>query len=261
MIGITGYGLDSVIVAKSLREKLPEIDMLCLCDNLHSSYAEAGHPDMIIKDAIRNTGFLVNRGARLILIASHSLSGIGAKAIASAFDIPVIESIQPTVDKAISLSRYNRFGIIGNRQVVEKNFYQDRIRGICPEAKIYSASCPLLAHLVEEGWVRKPVTAMIVKKYLMPLKIRQVDTLILGSARFSPIFDVIQKKIGRRVKVIDSSGVIAEAAAELLDENPDLRMKMTKSQEIRVILPSPSGQTEKMIITILNCPVEIIRYY
>ncbi len=32
--------------------------------------------------------------------------------------------------------------------------------------------------LIEEGWLKKPVTIMIVKKYLFPLKTRQIDTLI-----------------------------------------------------------------------------------
>lgn len=259
MIGIIGYGLDAVCVAKAVREKIQEIDLLCLCDNLRSSHTAAGNPGMMIKDAIKNTGFLVKRGARLILIASHSISGIDAKAITSKFDIPVIESIKPTVDKAISLSRYNRFGIIGNRLVVENNFYEDKIRQICPEAKVYSAACPLLSHLVEEGWLKKPVTAMIVKKYLVPLKIRQVDTLILGSAQFSPLSDVIQRKIGKKVKVIDCSWVIAEAAARHFEENPDL--KMIRSQKLRVILSAPSSQLEKMTKAILNChTIEISRH-
>jgi len=55
----------------------------------------------------------------------------------------------------------------------------------------------------------KPETRMIVKKYLYPLKGKQIDTLILGCTHYPLLKDIIQHKIGKQVKIIDSSISIA----------------------------------------------------
>ncbi|MBV5268300.1 MAG: aspartate/glutamate racemase family protein [Burkholderiaceae bacterium] len=186
MIGIIGSGIDSMIVTRAVREKIPGLDVLCFGDNMHIFPAAALNPDEMIRNAVQNTAFLVGLGARLILIASHTISCIARTAIAAEnAGVPILDIITPTVKRAVIKSRYSRIGIIGSRAVIESSLYQDKIQEHCSEARIYSASCSLLIPLIEEGWLKKPVTAMIIKKYLIPLKTRQIDTLIMASTPYN----------------------------------------------------------------------------
>ena len=256
MIGIIGSGIDSMIMTRAVREKIPGLDVLCFGDNLHIFPATAFNPDEMIENAIQNTAFLVELGARLILIASHTLSCIAGTAISAGIaGVPVLDIITPSVNRAVLKSRYRRIGIIGSRAVIESRLYPEKIREQCPEAGIYSASCPLLVPLIEEGWLKKSVTAMIVKKYLIPLKTRQTDTLIMASTPYALLSTVIQRKIGKQVQVIDGADALAETAAAYLDAHPDVAAQMQRNDRLQVMLTWPSIDLEKQAKDILNAQV------
>ncbi len=98
---------------------------------------------------------------------------------------------------------------------IKSGIYEKKIKAINPDAKVYSAACPLLVPLVEEGWMQKPETVMIIKKYLQPLKVRQIDTLILGCTHYPLLKKSIQRKIGKKVSIIDSSIAVAAKIKDL----------------------------------------------
>jgi glutamate racemase len=256
MIGIIGSGLDSMIVTRSVREKIPGADVLCFSDNLHIFPAAAFNPDEMIHHAVQNAAHLIGLGAHLILIASHTLSCIAGSAIAEGCaGVPVLDIIIPTVNRAVLGSRYRRIGVIGSRAVIDCGIYPEKIREQCPEAGIYTASCPLLIPLIEEGWLKKPPAAMIVKKYLIPLKTRQIDTLILAGTPYALLSTVIQRKIGRQARVIDGADALSESAAAYLDAHPDVAARTRKNGRLRVTLTWPSALLEKQAKDILNTPL------
>jgi glutamate racemase len=253
MIGIIGSGLDSIILTRSVREKIPGVDVLCFGDNLRIFPAAAFNPEEMIQHAVQDAAYLIGLGAGLILIASHTLSCIaGAEIAAGCASIPVLDIIAPSVNRATAISRFRRIGIIGSRAVIESRLYPEKIRKQCPEAGIYAASCPLLIPLIEEGWLKKPVTSMIVKKYLIPLKTRQIDTLILASTPYALLSTVIQRKIGKKAKMIDGADALAETAAAYLDLHPDVAVQMHKNGRLRVMLSWPSALLGKKARDILH---------
>jgi len=241
MIGILGSGLDSLILTQAVLENMPGINVFCLNDNLHFSAAAVCYPDRVIRKAVEHAGLLVEKGAGLILTASHTLSTIAGPALSSC-GTPVLDIITPSIQQALAVSQQHQFGVIGSRRVMESDIYPEKIRKTDQNARIYCAACPLLAPLVEEGWIKKPVTAMIIKRYLLPLKIRQIDTLILASTLYTPIFQVIQRKIGKQVHVIDGTHELAKAAAAYLKTNPGVDSQMHRTGNLQVMLTAPSPQ-------------------
>ena len=114
-----------------------------------------------------------------------------------------------------------------------------------PEAKVFSVACPLLVPLVEEGWMKKPETAMIIKKYLHPLKVKQIDTLILGCTHYPLLIDKIQRKIGKRVTVIDSSIALAENVKYFLDTHPEVDNLLGKKGKFKLFVSDVTEQFGK----------------
>lgn len=258
MIGIIGSGIDSMIVTRAVQEKLTGQDVLCFSDNLRIFPAAAFNPDEMIQNVVQNAAFLAGLGAKLILIASHTLSCIAGSAIQAAgggTGVPILDIITPTVNQAALKSRHQRIGIIGSRTVIESRLYPEKIREKCSKAGIYASACSLLVPLIEEGWLRKPVTAMIIKKYLIPLKTRQVDTLILASTPYALLSPLIQRKIGKQVQVIDGAGALAETALAYLDAHPGVASQMQQTGRLRVMLSWPSIVLEKQARDILNTRV------
>ncbi len=256
MIGILGSGMDGMIVAKAVRGKIPEVDIFCFIDNLCIFPADGSNPDRIRENAAQSLAHLVQHGAKLILIASHIISCIAGAALAKNSPVPVLDIVSATVDQAVRHSRYRRIGIMGSRAVIDSGVYPEKIRKMCPEAAAYSAACPLLMPLIDEGWVKKPVTAMIVKRYLIPLKTRQIDTLVLGSTPYTVLNMVIQRKIGRRVAVIDGAEALSETAALYLEAHKEVGLPMQRGGRMQVTAAWASRLLERQAKAVLNSKIE-----
>jgi glutamate racemase len=103
--------------------------------------------------------------------------------------------------------------VFGSRSAVQNGVIGEMLREALPEAKIYAEACPLLVPLIEAGWLKRPETRMIVKKSLLRLKVRQIDTLILADPQVGTVAALIQLKIGKRVRIVDPALAAAESVA------------------------------------------------
>ena len=207
---------------------------------------------------IKNTEFLIKNGAKIIVIACNTASSVASKIIKEKFDIPIFEVITPAVDEAVLASKKKRLGIIGTRATIKSNAYEKKIKEQLFDAKIYSNPCPLLVSLVEEGWLKKPETKMIVKKYLLPLKTKQIDTLILACTHYPILKDIIQKKIGKKVTVIDSAISVATALKKFINENPDIEKKLSKKNSQMFFVSDITDQFKKTAKMILKKEIKLI---
>ncbi|MGD2188127.1 MAG: aspartate/glutamate racemase family protein, partial [Desulfobacterales bacterium] len=172
------------------------------------------------------------------------------------FAVPIFEVITPAVSSAVSSSKNFRFGVIGTRATVASGIYEKKIIEIQPAAKVYSIACPLLVPLVEEGWLHKPEAAMIVKKYLHPLKIRQIDTLILGCTHYPLLKKVIQRKMGRRVHLIDSSISVADKIKSFIENHVEVDKKLGKNGKLTLFASDITDQFEKLATMTLKTNVK-----
>ncbi|VEN74948.1 Glutamate racemase [Candidatus Desulfarcum epimagneticum] len=244
MIGIFDSGIGGLTVARAVKQTLPRRDIIYLGDTARTPYGNKT-AKTVVKYALENTEFLMRQGAKIIVMACNTASSVAFEAVREEFDAPVFEVISPAVEAALEASRKGAIGVIGTRATIRSGVYEKMIKARLPDAGVHSAPCPLLVPLVEEGWLKKPETAMIVKKYLHPLKTRQIDTLILGCTHYPVLKDLIQRKIGKRVRVIDSAESSARSIARTLEENPDLAARLGKNGTLRVCVSDLTEQFKK----------------
>lgn len=125
--------------------------------------------------------------------------------------------------------------------------YENRIQKIRPDCRVISRACPLLVPLVEEDWLNKRETKMILRRYLHPLRLKQIDTLVLGCTHYPLLDKLIQPRIGKRVKLIDSSVEIALHLKHFLNNNPDLKDKLQQhSAASRFFVSDSTGPVRQL---------------
>jgi glutamate racemase len=256
MIGIFDSGIGGLTVVKSLMEKLPGYNMIYFGDTARTPYGSKS-PETVVRYALENTDFLLKQGAKLIVMACNTASSVAADRVAENYDIPIFEVVTPATEQAVKISNTLTIGVIGTRATVKSGIYEHKIMALKPDAKVYSAACPLLVPLVEEGWMKKPETVMIIKKYLHPLKVRQIDTLILGCTHYPLLKDKIQRKIGKRVHIIDSSIAIAENVKFFLDTHPEVDKQLSKNNAFRLFVSDITEQFGKTARTTLRRNVRL----
>jgi glutamate racemase len=145
------------------------------------------------------------------------------------FSSDVFSPIAPTAKAAIKKSKQGRIGILGDTAVVTSGVFQGLIKNLSPETKAFSHASPLLSHLVKEGMDTKPEAIRMLKKYLFPLKVRQVDSLILGSSWYYSIYNIIGNKAGRRIHIVDSAKILTDSMMMLVNRRPELDQILKKT--------------------------------
>ncbi len=252
MIGVFDSGIGGLTVVRALLDHLPGQDIIYLGDTARTPYGSKSS-DTIIRYCLNNTEFLIRHGAHIIVIACNTASSYAYDAVRSTFDVPVFEVIGPGSQLAVQRSRKQRIGVIGTRATVASGIYQKTIGAIAPDAKVFTVPCPLLVPIVEEGWLRRPETAMIVRKYLAGLKTKQIDTLILGCTHYPVLRDLIQRKIGSRVRLVDSAEAIARQVNQYL-ESKDNAPSPSKSflDRCRIYVTDTAEQFQKTARTIIK---------
>jgi len=225
MIGIFDSGVGGMTVAHAIEQALPERRLVYLGDLARTPYGSKS-PETIRGYAEENIAFLRRKGAKIIVIACNSAASVAADEMRRRFAMPIFDVIAPAVARIARLPLPNngrrRVGVIGTRATVQSAVYREKIRKVCGEAEVFSQACPLLVPLVEEGWLNKRETKMILRRYLTPLQRHQVDSLVLGCTHYPLLGELIQARMGRRVRVIDSSRELAAGLKGYLAENQEV---------------------------------------
>lgn len=213
MIGIFDSGVGGMTVARAIERLLPDYPLLYLGDLARTPYGTKSAA-IIAQYSVENTKFLLKKGAKCIIVACNSASSVALEQLQQEFEIPIIGVISPAVKEAVLQTQNRRIGIIGTRATIRSRIYESKISSELENCKVFSEPCPLLVPLVEEGWIAKRETKMIIRRYLYPIKNKQIDTLVLGCTHYPLLKHLIQPRIGKKVKLIDSS----EATARFLKE-------------------------------------------
>lgn len=211
-------------VARAIERLLPDYSITYFGDIARTPYGSKSK-ETIVAYSLQNTEFLLKMGAEIIVIACNSAASVATEQLRHEFNVPILEVISPAVEQAVSMTQSGRIGVIGTRATIQSAIYEQKISGHGDTLKVFSQACPLLVPLVEEDWINKRETKMILRRYLYPLKNKNIDTLVLGCTHYPLLGDLIQPRIGKRVRLIDSSIATALAVQQYINDNPDVTAK------------------------------------
>jgi len=208
-IGIFDSGIGGLTIAHALKEKLPNENIIYFGDTEHLPYGEKS------KTAIQNfskriTQFLLKEKCKTIIIACNSASSVAFECVKDiAGDTPVFNVIHPVVNEVSrQCSKYN-IGVIGTKATIQSNIYEKEIKKLCSSAKVSSLATPLLAPMIEEGFINEDISHTVIAKYLSNKQLANIDHLILACTHYPLIHHEIKKYYKGTVNLIDSANIVA----------------------------------------------------
>lgn len=252
MIGILDSGIGGLPVVSELQSLLPGYDMVYFGDTARGPYGDLS-PETIMQFSEASFNFLVGRGALVIVIACSTISSTAAAHFQKTAPLPVLDAVRPAATVAATRTKRNRIGVIGTQRTIASREHEAGIKAANPEAEIVSAACPLLVPLIENGFLKRPETVMIVKKYVVPLKMRQVDTLILGCSHYRVIGNVVQRKMGKQVTLVDSVAALAASVRQYVKAHADIDRALGKNGRCRYYVSDITDETKRKARQIFHC--------
>src|SRR6266481_2845027 len=219
-IGVFDSGIGGLTVLKALTATLPGEDFIYLGDTARLPYGTKSN-EVIVRYSKENTGFLLAKGIKMLVVACNTSSAVALDAIASDTMVPVIGVIEPGARAASRASRSGKIGVIGTEATIASGAYTRAIQRLSPRAEIYTRACPLLVPLAEEGWTDNAVAELTVAHYLESLKQSGIDTLLLGCTHYPLLREMFVRILGPRVKIVDSA---TATAADVRDRLRTLKL-------------------------------------
>jgi glutamate racemase len=216
-IGIFDSGFGGLTVMKAIRSLLPHENIIYFGDTARLPYGTKSR-ETIQRYSMENGSFLIEQGIKVLVVACHTACSFALEEMQQKFEIPVIGVTTPMIEQVAQISKRGKIAILGTRGTIASGAYQNAIQKILPHAEIAPLACQLLVHLVEEGYIDHPITAMATYEYLHSLKNKDIDTIILGCTHFPLLLKQIQQTVGPNVQVIDPAQFCALSLKKLLEE-------------------------------------------
>jgi len=234
MIGVFDSGVGGLTVLKHFLKDIPQHDYIYLGDNANVPYGNKS-TETIYEYSKKAVDFLYGQGCKIIIFACNTASSQALRKIQQEYlpqrypDLRVLGVIRPIAEKIISLKNISRVGIIGTRATINSKAYEKEIFHLNPKIHLFSQATPLLVPLIEEGWLKKPETKMILKKYLRPLKEKKVQSLVLACTHYPFLLKDIKKIMGKKCCVFDPGKIVSQSLEDYLLRHPELEMSKKKN--------------------------------
>ncbi|MDQ2903581.1 MAG: glutamate racemase [Ktedonobacteraceae bacterium] len=214
-IGVFDSGAGGLTILSALRQRLPHEDYIYIGDTAHCPYGVRS--DSEIADlSIQACRFLIEQGAKLIVVACNTASQAALNTLRATLPVPFV-GVVPAVKPAARATRKGRVGIAATNQAARATYLRQLIDEFAEGIQVYAIGCPELVTLVELGELDGPLVEETVRQALHPLLVEDVDVIVLGCTHFPAMRAVIERVAGSQVQIIDSGVAIARRTQAVLD--------------------------------------------
>lgn len=220
-IGVFDSGIGGLTVLHELLVDLPEEDYLYLGDTARFPYGDRS-TEQLAALTIENAEVLIERGAKILVIACNSATAAGLEAVqahllAAGSPVPVLGVVTPEAIQAVEATRSGRVGVLATPATVASGAYDRAIKQIDELIELTSVASSELAPLIQSDAAITEAVLDIVRRCCAPLIEARVDTVVLGCTHYPLLAPMFQRVLGRDVRLITSGQAIVRRVEYLLE--------------------------------------------
>jgi glutamate racemase len=200
-------GVGGLSVLREIRRELAAEDLVYVADSGYAPYGDrpAGY---VQSRAVAIVEFLIAQGAKAVVVACNTATGIAVDALRARFDLPIV-AIEPAVKPAVAETRSGVVGVLATTQTLASEKFMKLLEAHAGNARVLSQPGPGLAEQVEAGDLSGPKTRSLVEQFVRPLVEQGADTIVLGCTHYPFLRPLIQEAAGGGVTLIDPAVPVA----------------------------------------------------
>ena len=126
----------------------------------------------------------------------------------------VFNVIDAVVDEIIR-KKYRKVGVIGTLGTINSNAYKTKIKKKDAEVEVQQLATPLLAPMIESGFVDGQISHLVIEEYLNSPELQDIDTLILACTHYPLIKKEIEAFYAAKNKKVDVLATNEIVAAQI----------------------------------------------
>lgn len=218
MIGVFDSGVGGLSVLREIRRQLPQEDLVYVADSGYAPYGDRS-PEFIEARVTAIAGFLLQAGARAVVMACNTATVTAVQALRAWCPVPIV-AIEPAIKPAVSLTRSGVVGVLATQRTVASSSVARLCERYGEGRRILLQACPGLVEQVERADLDGPATMALLRRYVLPLLEQGADTLVLGCTHYPFLADAIRTLAGPGVTIVDPAAAVARELCRRLGEEP-----------------------------------------
>ena len=218
-IAMFDSGVGGLTVLHECLVSLPAEDFLYLGDSANFPYGTKTVEELRGL-VVANANLLLERGAKLLIVACNSATSAGAEVareIAAGHGVEVVTVIDPEAEIAAAITESGRVGVLATPATVEGGAYRRALGRQGRGLEVTEVAAPDLAPIIQSGFPFDQSVVATVRSYCEPLKTAGIDTLILGCTHYPLVAPMLQRMLGRDVRLVSAGHAIAASAQRILE--------------------------------------------
>lgn len=221
-VGVFDSGLGGLSVVREIRSWLPHEDIIYFADCAYCPYGIKA-PEEIRERSETVVRYLVDTGAKVIVIACNTASAMAVFYLRETFpDVPLI-GLEPAVKPAVERTRTATVGVLATPRTVAGERLQWLIETYAGGVAVHRVAATGLVELVEAGTLTGAEVDAALQPLLDPMLEVGVDMVVLGCTHYPFLRLAIERYVGPDVGVIDSGEAVARRLAVVLSERGLMR--------------------------------------
>ena len=218
-IGIFDSGVGGLTVAHAIKQILPAENIVYFGDTAHLPYGDKS-AEAIKSYSKKITEFLLEHNSKVVLIACNTASASAFEYLKKEFEDKTIllDVIDPVVDY-LKNKNINKIGVIGTKRTISSGAYEEKLNKAMPATTVVSLATPLLAPMIEEGFIFDDISNAILRSYLSNESLSGIEAMILGCTHYPIIKNQISKIFNFNIEVVDSAKIVSIVLRDILEKN------------------------------------------
>jgi len=212
-------GVGGLTVLHECLVSFPEEDFLYLGDTAMFPYGSRD-PERLRERIAAIAELLLGRGAKLLVIACNTATAIGAetaRAVGAVSGVEVVPVVEPQAEIAAAITDSGRVGVLATPNTVASGAYRRALEVAGRPLEVTEVEAPQLAPFIQQGSPFDESTMAMARAYCEPLKRAEVDTLILGCTHYPLVAPMLQRILGRDVRLVSGGHAVAAAVQRTLE--------------------------------------------
>ncbi len=216
-IGVFDSGFGGLSILREIRGLLPAEDVLYFADTAHCPYGPRSREE-IQRLAVGIAGYLIDRGAKLIVVACNTASVAAVSLLRATYTTVPFVRVVPAVKPAAEKTRTGRVAVLATPAMFQGEMFEDLVRDFATNVEVVRQVCPGLVELVEAGKTEGPEVEALLRGYLQPAQAAGADTVVLGCTHYPFLRPTVERIVGPEVQVIDTGAAVARQVGRVLAE-------------------------------------------
>jgi glutamate racemase len=253
-IGVFDSGVGGLSVLREIRRELPGEDLFYVADSAYAPYGDRSR-DFIEQRATAIVRFLAGEGAKAVVVACNTVTGMAVESLRSRFSMPIV-AMEPAVRPAASCTRSGVIAVLATSGTLSSSRFSTLVSRFGAGVQVLVQPCPRLVEQVERGEVASDTTRSLVAGYVRPLIERGADTIVLGCTHYPFLRDVIQEIAGPAVSIIDPAVAVTRELRRRLEANHTL-LPHERRGLARFWTSGTPATVQPVILQLWGAPVEV----